>query len=96
MISNREQMTDKNEGAFSTVSDTDRARQHFRAILDDPLANRSEKANAAKELAQIDHRSGRDDGQAVSQMPRAVLLAEISRARALLSGGAIVTGGNGQ
>lgn len=74
------------EGAFSTVSDTDRALAHFRQILADPEATQSAKSNAASELAKIDQRQGRPDVQEVSKMSRGYLVAEIERVRAVVSG----------
>lgn len=86
----------KEEGAFSlppaTISDTDIALAHFRAVLADPDASSAAKSNAASELARIEHRQGKGDVQEVSRIPRAVLVAEIERMRAVLSGPAIAQG----
>jgi hypothetical protein len=92
----RERKGKGEEGAFSlpsaTISDTDLARDHFRSVLASKDASKADKANAASELARIEHRQGKGDVQDVSRMPRALLVAEIERMRAVLSGPAIAQG----
>ena len=91
-----QQKVKEGEGAFSlpsaTISDTDLALAHFRSVLASEKASKAEKANAASELARIEHRQGKGDVQDVSRMPRALLVAEIERMRAVLSGSAIAHG----